>query len=227
MDKNFSPAEWYSGPYSVINASADPNSRAFKFLHTKLEKNCPERNYADILEIGANEGEHIPFVRRTYLRYTALDLRLPPSQILEIFGKQGVTFLTGSAESLPFAQCSFDRVILTCVLHHLGDLESALREILRVTKVDGIISISVPNDPGIFYRFLRQVTSVRKAKKFNLQEQLSLVHSLEHKNHFWAIDTILRWVFASQEISRKSYPGLMKYWQLNFLTIYTIKKIEL
>jgi phosphatidylethanolamine/phosphatidyl-N-methylethanolamine N-methyltransferase len=226
LKRDFSPSDWYANYYSQINISADPSSIAFRFLHTKIEQACPAGEFREILEVGANSGEHIPFVPKSWDSYVALDLRLPTVEIIKEYDPVGVSFQQGNVESMSFRDDSFDRCISTCVMHHVDSPEAAFREILRVTKINGIMSIAVPNDPGIFYRFLRQITSVRRAKKVDLCEELDLVHALEHKNHFLAIDSILRWVYLDQEIQVSRFPNILKYWQLNFLTVYTVRKIK-
>lgn len=45
--------------------------------------------------------------------------------------------LLGSADDIPFEDASFDAVIGRSILHHLGDPEKAVREILRVLRPGG------------------------------------------------------------------------------------------
>jgi SAM-dependent methyltransferase len=52
--------------------------------------------------------------------------------------------LRGSVYQLPFADESFDCVIISEVLEHLGQDEPALREISRVLKRGGVLAASVP-----------------------------------------------------------------------------------
>lgn len=56
-----------------------------------------------------------------------------------------LTFKEGSAYDLPYEDNSFDLVILTEVLEHLNEPEKALKEALRVSKKN--ILVSVPNEP--------------------------------------------------------------------------------
>ena len=51
----------------------------------------------------------------------------------------------GDAEDLPFADASFDKVLMSEVLEHLRDDRAALREVVRVLRPGGVLAISVPN----------------------------------------------------------------------------------
>ena len=56
-----------------------------------------------------------------------------------------LTFKEGSAYDLPYKDNSFDLVVCTEVLEHLNEPEKVLKETLRVSKQN--ILISVPNEP--------------------------------------------------------------------------------
>lgn len=53
--------------------------------------------------------------------------------------------LTGDMLRLPFADASFDRVLMSEVLEHLSDDLRGLKEIQRVLKAGGILALSVPH----------------------------------------------------------------------------------
>jgi SAM-dependent methyltransferase len=48
-------------------------------------------------------------------------------------------------ERLPFADCTFDKILFSEVLEHLSDDAAGLRELLRVLRPRGILAISVPH----------------------------------------------------------------------------------
>jgi SAM-dependent methyltransferase len=60
-----------------------------------------------------------------------------------VFQGERCDFAVSKGESLPFAHDSFDKVISICVLEHIPSDISALREINRVLKMDGLLAISV------------------------------------------------------------------------------------
>ena len=51
-------------------------------------------------------------------------------------------FVVGSAEAMPFDNGSFDTVFSHTVFEHINDVESALKEVCRVLKPDGVALIS-------------------------------------------------------------------------------------
>lgn len=53
----------------------------------------------------------------------------------------GVTFVAGDALRLPFADQTFDAVTISFGLRNVNDVDHALRELLRVTKVGGRLVI--------------------------------------------------------------------------------------
>jgi len=63
-------------------------------------------------------------------------------------GTRNVTFRTGSAYALPFADGAFDAVFSHALLEHLSDPGKALREFLRVLRADGVTGVCTPDWGG-------------------------------------------------------------------------------
>ena len=133
-----------------------------------------------------------------------------------------IKYKVADVQNLPFKTSSFDRVISTCLLHHVNDVEKALLEIKRVTKKsDGLISIYLSCDPGILNRLLRSLLIMPKARKLGFSEYEIFI-AREHKNHFQSIDSMINHVFKGQNIHKKYYPFYIKSWNLNVFVIYQI-----
>ena len=58
----------------------------------------------------------------------------------------GIPFLTAQAIDLPFANGSFDAVLGTFVLAHFANVQTALFELLRVTRPGGVIAFTTWTD---------------------------------------------------------------------------------
>jgi len=57
-------------------------------------------------------------------------------------------YLQSKMDQIPFLDNSFDAVISGDVLEHLADDKSAVKELFRILKPDGIAIVSVPSDPN-------------------------------------------------------------------------------
>ncbi|ABX03769.1 class I SAM-dependent methyltransferase [Herpetosiphon sp.] len=55
------------------------------------------------------------------------------------------TFVRGDGQGMPFANNSFDKILLSEVLEHIPDQQAALHELRRILKPGGILAISVPH----------------------------------------------------------------------------------
>jgi ubiquinone/menaquinone biosynthesis C-methylase UbiE len=133
-------------------------------------------------------------------------------------------FVQADLSKLPFEGNEFDRVISTCVFHHVDSPTVGLKEIRRVTKPGGTITIFMPNDPGLMYRTLRSATTLRRARSLGLLKVVSLVHALEHKNHYLSLKTICEWVFQNDHVEMKYFPFKFRNYNLNAFTVIKITK---
>jgi phosphatidylethanolamine/phosphatidyl-N-methylethanolamine N-methyltransferase len=139
---------------------------------------------------------------------------------------EGAQFVTGDAHALPFSATSFDRTIVTCVLHHLEDPERALQELRRVTRPRGDLSILLPTDPGIAYRAVRALTSGVLAARAGRAAEERLSHAREHRNHYASLLTLLRHVFRSDNVQMKLFPTRLPAWNLNLVAVLNVTRSD-
>jgi ubiquinone/menaquinone biosynthesis C-methylase UbiE len=119
-----------------------------------------------------------------------------------------------------FKNEQIDRVIATCLIVHLAEPEDALLEWRRVCASGGLISIYVACEPGMLLRLLRQLTTVRKAKKFGLNH--IRFHYREHITFFSRIDMLIEEIFEDDKIVKKFWPLRLPFWNLNLGVVYQI-----
>jgi phosphatidylethanolamine/phosphatidyl-N-methylethanolamine N-methyltransferase len=197
------------------------------WTHRALERTPKGKSFAKVLDVGGGDGQHVPYLKLEVEQYTILDL-LDHSENMNVKISSSmlekVVFLVGNAEALPFPDDSFDRVIATCVLHHLDNPAAALAEWRRVVKDQGVISIYIPNDPGMIYRWVRHFASHRKyAKKTNRSvAEIKHLWALEHKNHVLGLMTLVKQTFNNDEIKKRRYPFPWFSWNINLFVTYQI-----
>jgi phosphatidylethanolamine/phosphatidyl-N-methylethanolamine N-methyltransferase len=238
--KNYTENEWYENHYKSVCTTAQENSLANKIMHRLIELPFNSNLGKKILEVGANSGEHCKYVQSDFGSYVMTDLRkdsIVAQDLKELqfkLGKHGrppdpctggVGFVASDVQELAFKSESFDRVVSTCLFHHLDNPLQGFQELRRVTRRGGIISILVPNDPGMLYRILRLATSLRNARKQGLLDEARYVHAIAHRNCFLNLQVLVRHVFSLDIIIQRNYPFLLQSYDLNIFTVFHITKV--
>lgn len=216
-------ADWYENHYSDVTVSAR-GSFVESYMHRALERAFgPDDRFARVIEIGGNRGEHVPYVRHDFSEYLLTDLHEPkpsPELLADPRVKTGIC----DVSAIPHPDATFDRVVSTCVLHHVDCPLVAAQEMRRVTRPGGVISILVPTDPGLAYRVGKALTSARAAKRAGLGERYRLVVALDHRNHFWGIREQLRHAFRRDSMSIRWLPFRVPVVGINAFTVVTVRK---
>jgi len=107
------------------------------------------------LEVGCGGGLLTALLAREGKGAVGVDMAAPddtthsrgmqaPIRLRQALGIPGLHFLGCSAEALAFADESFDLVISSYVLEHVGDRPEAIREMKRVARGDALIVALVP-----------------------------------------------------------------------------------
>jgi ubiquinone/menaquinone biosynthesis C-methylase UbiE len=109
-----------------------------------LETKLSNKHFSKVLEVGAGSGEHLEFINHGFetLVISDLTLPIPPGHILDKVKQHTdngriIEFKSENVENLSYSNSEFDRVIATCLLHHVEKPHDALLEIRRVTKNGG------------------------------------------------------------------------------------------
>lgn len=212
---------WYREHYSNVNVTTRKGSLPKKIFHELLEKKFKSNEAFEILEVGCNEGEHLEYVVNDFDFYTMTDIRKIDYQ--SDYNLRNVEFVQASVENLPFEDSSFDRVISTCVFHHVEDPEKGFEEIRRVLKNKGVFSLMLPNDPGLAYRTIRYLTSGMRARKLGVFRESRLAHAREHRNHYLSLLIFVKYVFREDVISINHFPFRLPIYDLNLLSVLNIE----
>lgn len=216
--------DWYDNYYSTVSATAGEDSIFNRYMHRAMERRFrPSDHFGRVLEVGGNRGEHIPFVRHGFDEYLLSDLH-PPDLLPKLESDPRIRTESCDVADLPHRDESFDRVIATCVLHHVDSPLRAVHEMRRVTRPGGAITILVPTDPGLAYRVGKALTSGRAARRAGLGERHRLLGALDHRNHFASIKEQLRHGFRSDEVMIDWLPWRVPGMSLNAFTVISVTR---
>jgi SAM-dependent methyltransferase len=107
---------------------------------------------ARVLDLGCGHGTNtrVLFGGLPQIRVTGFDLSRRAVQ--EYVASTGAPAVRGSGDSLPFADAVFDLIVSDDVIEHLVDTDAYIREIRRVLKPSGHLTLSTPNLAAWFNR---------------------------------------------------------------------------
>ena len=112
----------------------DRNPFVYESEMEALRAVLPDRGKG--LEIGVGTGR--------FAAPLGIRVGLDPSRAMADFARRrGIDVCIGAAEKLPFANRSFDYILMTTVLCFVGDIPAALREARRVLHFGGVIAIGI------------------------------------------------------------------------------------
>jgi ubiquinone/menaquinone biosynthesis C-methylase UbiE len=208
---------YYTGPLGFIAKSQ----------HYLLEAKYTKRDFfACTLELAATNGYHFKFITHGFNEYLMLDIRRN-EQIIKVASENyNVKFVEDDATYLnTISSNSIDRLLTTCLLHHLADPSLALENWIRVLKQGGVLDILMPCEPTTLWKIGRlffvaikfqNISQVRayyaQIKTEHVQTYKNLLHLLQINRHI-------------KIISSHNWPFRHLPWYLNIWSVIRISKI--
>ncbi|MDO8586170.1 MAG: class I SAM-dependent methyltransferase [Armatimonadota bacterium] len=106
----------------------------------------PLDEFHSFLDVGIGRGEISKWLARRGKSVTGTGLEIASygCEIEELRRDHGVQIEECGVENMPFADASFDAVIMSHVLEHCPNVGMALREVRRVLKEEGCLIVFVP-----------------------------------------------------------------------------------
>jgi ubiquinone/menaquinone biosynthesis C-methylase UbiE len=110
----------------------------------RISKLRPPQPGATFVEVGSAAGANVAALAEAGFKPTGVDI---VEEFVELARTRHaeIPFVVAAAESLPFADDSFDYVLLLSVLEHVRDWRLTLAEAVRVLKPGGILYASTTN----------------------------------------------------------------------------------
>ena len=168
-----------------------------RYCHRNLEKFKSEEVYSKILEIGAGTAPHLPYIKHKFQHYYVAETSDFAIDYLKKAGLEKVIKYDG--KNLPFEESFFDRIIISHVLEHVNNPEEFIMEMMSKLKKGGILSISLPTDPGLLWRASRnmiKILSLNRSQKLSDMEY-DYVNSIEHINSIFNLRAIIKYHYRN------------------------------
>lgn len=99
-----------------------------------------------VLDVGCGSGYVIKRMRASHMIGVDLSDTALKMARQNLVGMENVSLVKADAASLPFDDCSFDKIVCADVLEHVPDPRNAMREIERVANRGATIIIALPNE---------------------------------------------------------------------------------
>ena len=170
LDKKYN-SHLYSGLLGVL----------MDYCHKKLENFNKKDSYDKILEIGAGSAPHLDYLSHSFKEYHIAETSDYASSVFKENSKKNVYFKKYDGKKLPYDDDFFDRIIISHCLEHILSPEEFIFEMMKKLKKGGVLSISLPTDPGIAWRLGRlfiRLFSIKKTR-FKLPSPTSLTSKFE------------------------------------------------
>lgn len=112
----------------------------YHYLATKVELNGK-----DVLEVGSGRGGGAAYLKKYLHPSTVIGVDIAVNAVTlsrKYYGSEGIDFIEGSAEALPFEKESFDVVINVESSHTYGSVPLFLSEVKRVLRPGGYLLLT-------------------------------------------------------------------------------------
>jgi ubiquinone/menaquinone biosynthesis C-methylase UbiE len=95
-----------------------------------------------LLEVAIGDGRNMPLIPRDCQVFGVDISRVLLEKCQHDYADRDTRLIVGEAESLPFADATFDNVLSLGAINHVNDPGKALREMARVTKPGGLVVVA-------------------------------------------------------------------------------------
>ena len=171
---------------------------AMRYSHRELEKFNGKKKYSKVLEVGAGSAPHIDYLKHEHDEYFIAETS---NAALEFYKRmKNVKAYSYDGVNLPFEDNFFDRIIISQCLEHVNEPEKFLFEMVSKLKKGGVLSISLPTDPGLFWRLGRLFIKyfiVRRTYNIS-KEEYEYKNAIEHVNSIFTLINLIRYNFKNQ-----------------------------
>jgi 2-polyprenyl-3-methyl-5-hydroxy-6-metoxy-1,4-benzoquinol methylase len=132
--------------YYRSTGKTNPAYEIYNNLRIKYIKGLIESDRGSMLIAGCGSGNDLK-ISSPGLRVFAFDLSLEAVRKIRSFEQE---VFVGDVLQLPFRKSQFNLVVCSEVLEHVPNIQSAILELRRVIKPEGVLIVSSPNWHSLF-----------------------------------------------------------------------------
>lgn len=137
---------WHQRVYNANPDHEDASSPWYRMVREYIGEVAGLR----ILEVACGRGGFVRQMARSGARVTGCDfsssaVRVASTKLFSTDGQPLAALVQGDAQSLPFAENSFDVVVSCETIEHLPQVQAALSDLYRVTRPGGRLFLTTPN----------------------------------------------------------------------------------
>ena len=196
---------------------------AMRYCHRQLENFNRKKKYSKVLEVGAGSEPHIGYLKHDYDEYFIAETS---SNVQEFYKeKKNIKAYSYDGNNLPFEDNFFDRIIISHCLEHINKPEKFLFEMMSKLKKGGVLSISLPTDPGLLWRLSRLFIKYFIVKKtYNISKnEYDYINATEHINSIFTLISLIRYNFKNK-IEENYLPFKIRFPDINlFYNVHVTK----
>tara|TARA_B100001741_G_scaffold221445_1_gene183698 strand:- start:431 stop:1096 length:666 start_codon:yes stop_codon:yes gene_type:complete len=168
------------------------------YCHKQLEKIEFPENISKVLEIGAGNVPHLKYLNHKFDEYHIIETS--DFAINEYSNNPKIKIQKYDGKNIPYSNETFDRIIISHCLEHIPFPENFLFEMMDKLKKGGILSISLPADPGLLFRIGRlylKLFSIKKKYQIT-KEEFDYMNATEHINSIFTLRSLIKFHFKGK-----------------------------
>lgn len=203
-------------------------SKFLYFLnHKLLDFNVDEKYNKHILEVGGGAKPHIYYMNtKTIESYTIVDdiiFKTKLKKLKKVYKNIKFNFIDYKKIKFNKSKFKYSRLISSHTFEHFNEFEEDFIKLINLIDRKGIVSIALPCDPGLIWRFLQYI-SYFKQKKFYGWKKLNEKDLDDARDHLTSAQNIIKVINYYFPLNKKLFfPFIIPIVEFNIFLFIQIK----
>lgn len=212
--------------YQASNYDNSVAGRMMRSGHQYTERKFTNTDhFSRVLELGAGSGVHLAYIQHGFDEYILSDNSSNMLEQLEKLAHKNyhaskISISLQDATQPAYPAASIDRIIATHLLEHLHQPHKVLRNWYDLLQNKGVLTLLLPCDPGLAWRFGRMLGPRRQAEKLGIAYDYWMAR--EHVNAINNLVAMIHYYFDN--IQESWWPLLIPSMDINLFYVCHITK---